>query len=307
MKSKKGELTTQQIVLLIILILSFAVILFFYFRLNLGKESESQVCHDSVMRRAQAIEISNGATQDAIPLNCKRQYVCITQDGSCEKLVGSVDKQKVKTKEEVYQVLADQLATCWWTFGEGKVNYIGKESFTHLYCSLCAQISFDNSVQEKIFTEGSFPEIELYYYMATHNYTEGQTYNEYLYAGVNDVSKITGGSDPGLIYLDREYNSFMAITSDVGTLSWIKNLAIVGGITAAGLALAPFTGGGSVGISAALIYYSIGGAIVGGTSGFFAAPVIRGFSDNDIIAPTLVEAGSEELRSYQCDYISTLS
>ena len=52
MKPKKAEMTTQQIVILIILIIGFAVILFFLFRLNLGQESDKQLCYNSVMNRA---------------------------------------------------------------------------------------------------------------------------------------------------------------------------------------------------------------------------------------------------------------
>ena len=51
LKNKKGEMTTQQIVLLIILIASFAVILGFLFKLNFGAESEKDICHNSVVLR----------------------------------------------------------------------------------------------------------------------------------------------------------------------------------------------------------------------------------------------------------------
>lgn len=58
-KNRKGELTTQQLVMLIILILSFAVILFFIFRLNLGGTTNKEICHDSVVKKNQVLFLEN--------------------------------------------------------------------------------------------------------------------------------------------------------------------------------------------------------------------------------------------------------
>ena len=67
---------------------------------------------------------------------------------------GSFETKKVKTETEVYGILADEMADCWWMFGEGKVNYVGKDlPEKQLYCSICSQLAFDNSLEE------IFPEI----------------------------------------------------------------------------------------------------------------------------------------------------
>lgn len=95
MKKRKGEISTEQIVLLIILLISFVVILFFIFGLNLGKESESDVCHNSVAMRGSA-----PVAKDAVPLKCSRSYVCLSKDGSCEKMTNP-EIIKVKTKDEI--------------------------------------------------------------------------------------------------------------------------------------------------------------------------------------------------------------
>ena len=78
---KNGEITTQQIVLLIILLISFAIILFFLFRLDLGRQSEDEICHNSVAMRG-----NSAIPTDAVPLKCSRAYVCVTEDGSCEDM-----------------------------------------------------------------------------------------------------------------------------------------------------------------------------------------------------------------------------
>ena len=90
-KNRRGEMTSQQIVILIILIASFAVLLFFLFRLNLGSETEKEVCHNSVVARGSSV-----IPTEAVPLDCKRSYVCITEDGTCESMTKPI-KKKVGT------------------------------------------------------------------------------------------------------------------------------------------------------------------------------------------------------------------
>jgi len=105
---KKGEMTTQQIVTLVILIASFIVILFFILRLNLGEETEKDVCHNSVITRGSSI-----VPAASVPLDCKRTYVCITKDGTCENMT-TKNEIKVKDKKEIFIALANELSDCWW-------------------------------------------------------------------------------------------------------------------------------------------------------------------------------------------------
>src|SRR3990167_10899296 len=105
MKNKKAELSTQQIVLMIILIASFLVILFFLFRLGVGEKSEEQLCHNSVLQKASVFSEA--------PLQCYRNYICITKDGSCEELI-KPEKIKVKSLDEDYEALANEITDCWW-------------------------------------------------------------------------------------------------------------------------------------------------------------------------------------------------
>lgn len=284
---KKGEMTTQQIVILIILIASFAVLLFFLFRLNLGDETDKQLCYNSVMNRANKL-----VPTESVPLNCKRSYVCLSKDGSCENFLDPIVK-KVKTEEEVYEVLANELSDCWWMFGEGKVNYIGKDMFPDLYCSLCSQIAFDDSVKE-IFSQGGFPKRSVYNYMCSHKLDSsgGPTYCEYLY-GTNDLSIISGGKDFGIIRLDNQYYSLMGIVSEVNEFGW----AGIG----AGLAIVAVATGG---LGVPFYIAAVGGA----AGGYFLAPIAEGFSGQTFLRPSLIEAGnSPEFNSLGCKEITTLS
>lgn len=278
---KKGELTTQQIVILIILIASFAVILFFLLRLNLGQQNAQQICHNSVITRGSSI-----VSADAFPLKCQRQYVCLSFDGTCEKMT-KPDVIKVKTKDDVYKALADQMAECWWMFGEGKVDYVGKDTTPTLYCSICSQIAFDNSVVP-MFNSGTLNRTDLYHYMANNKYSSGQTYLEYLYkTNKIDASKL------GFLDLTKQYYTLMGIRSKTSKLTW----ALIGGAT---FVVGALTGGAG---------WVIGGIAfaAGGGSGYFLAPVVQGGSENYFVSPLLVEPGSPEFNALKCEDIKTSS
>ncbi|MBU0893856.1 MAG: hypothetical protein KKF48_04045 [Nanoarchaeota archaeon] len=297
---QKAELTTQQIVILVIIIASFAVILFLLFRLNFGGETDKELCHNSVVMRSNSI-----VPTDTIPLKCKTSYICISEDGSCESMTRPEIK-KVKTKEEIFEVLADEMADCWWMFGGGKVDYIGDDWVdSDLYCSICSQIAFDNSVKEiGGLNSGSFNEEELYSYLEGTKIEEGgSTYIEYLHEGQKD--KYVGEYKD--IDLSKQHYVVMGIWSET------NRLAAVGtgiGLIAGGLAAAKFTGGGSlVGVKVGIALIAgaaVGGAVVGG-AGYYVGATFFGESGNQFLRPTILEANSEEFNALDCYEVSTLA
>lgn len=294
---KKGELTTQQIVILIILVVSFAIILFFLFKLNLGKQTDQDICHNSVITRGKSI-----LPTDTFPLQCKRQYVCLSVDGTCESMT-KPEVIKVKTQDDVYKALADQLAQCWWMFGEGKINYVGADTIPKLYCSICSQIAFDDSVK-KVFPQGELNKESLYNYMEKNKTSEKDvTYLSYLY-GVNDLSGLktklsSNNLNFGKINLDKQYYSLMGITSDVNTLGWA---ASVGGVALA-VAFTPLVGG-AWGLGVGL---AVASGTAGGVAGSLISVVIKGVSGKDYISPSLIEPNSPEMKALNCQEISTSS
>src|SRR3989344_3635482 len=189
MLNKKGEITTQQIVTLIILIASFAVILFLLFRLNLGKQTGTDLCRNSVILKGKSV-----LPKDTIKLDCYRGYKCLTFDGSCEGL-NNPEIAKVKTATDVYKNIADEMAQCWSMFGEGKVNYAGDDLTKNNYCSICSQILFDNSLSEiKEFSGGKISKDFLYNYLSKNNISNNKmSYAQYIF-GTNDIEKLKSES-----------------------------------------------------------------------------------------------------------------
>jgi hypothetical protein len=309
---KKGELTTQQIVLLIILIVSFIVILFLLFRLNLGKTSDSEVCHNSVVMRGSSV-----IPTDSVTLNCKTQYVCITNDGTCEGLV-KPEKIKVESVNDVYSELSSLMADCFWMFGERKVDYIGGKALHNNYCSICSQIYFDDSLKNiKEIENGNISKDELYNYMA-HTKVPNKDYSYLQYmAGTNDIAslkkasldaaKLQGEGTFGNIEVGKQYFVVTGITSKIGK-EWI----IVG---VAGAALGVVVGFSPIGWVAGAVI--IGGSVLAGVSGESVANLmepeivaltVKGDGiENKFMLPTIVEVDSDKFKSLSCEDVLTFS
>lgn len=311
MKNKRAELSTQQIVLIIILIASFIVILFFLFRLGVGEKSEEQLCHNSVLQKASAFSEA--------PLQCYRDYVCITENGDCGELI-KPEKIKVKTLDEVYETLANEMTGCWWMFGEGKVDYIGSDLTKNNYCSICSQIYFDDSLEtlEEV-EDKKISKDKLYDYLSEKEYSKNKTYAEYLF-GTSDIQKLKADilqyenntediGSFGNIEIGEQYFNVMGITSSVGWLEWSGVGAGAGAVVIGSVWVLSGPPGWIVG---SLILG--GGAILGGTAGPGAgelikpeigAIIIEGKSGNQFMIPTLQKAESEKFTALNCEEILT--
>ena len=291
-KNRRGELTTQQIVILIILIASFAVLLFLLFRLNLGSSSNTEICHNSVVTRGSSV-----IPTESVPLDCQRAYVCITSDNSCEQMT-KPKKIKVKTEEDVYEVLAEELSNCWWMFGEGEINYVGKDFKKKLYCSICSQIAFDESVKKIFDNKNEFDREKLYIHMANNKMSgSDKTYSEYLF-DTNNLEEINSKNSFGTVSLDSNLYVLMGITSKITTLGWIGF-----GVAAAGVTALHFISAGT----STVVIGVLAASTAGGFGGHYIASVIQGNSGNDFLSPTLIEVNSQEYKNLNCDEITTKS
>lgn len=303
MKIKKGEITTQQIVLLIILLVSFAIILFLLFRLDIFGQSNSEICHNSVVMR------SASPSEEAIPLKCSRTYICLSKDGSCERMTDPKIK-KVKTKLEIYNALAEEMANCWWMFGEGKVDYVGKDFFTKdNYCSICSQIGFDDSIKE---IQGIGEEIskdDLYRYLSNTTMPDkGVTYSQYFFGtsdieqlkraalqGQNGTSVVAGTF--GTIDLDKQHFVLVGITSEVTGRGW---KIAVGSVVAVVGFFIPGPGWTWTGAILGALVVGVG-EVTQGIEPEISAIIVDGNGvKNSFMAPTIQEANSNSLKKLNC-------
>lgn len=171
MKNKKAELTTKHIVMIIILIASFIIVLFLLFRLNLGETTNKEVCHNSVVLKGKS-GIFAGS------LNCRTNYLCISGGEDCEGIpTTSTIEVDPNNKNETMKALADEMSDCWWMFGEGKIDYADRGTFSRTACSICSIVEFDETLHGI-----SISYDEFYNYLRTTPKTSSQTYLKYLYS-----------------------------------------------------------------------------------------------------------------------------
>jgi len=278
---KKGELTTQQIVALIILITSFAIILFLLVRLNLGETSTKELCRNSVVARGSSI-----LTKGTFPLNCRTNYLCITEDGTCKQMTNPNIK-RVSSKEETYEVLAKEMVDCWWMFGEGKINYVEKELLSNLYCSICTQFVLDSSLK-KIFEEGELDKRDFYSYLEAKELSKDLTYLNYFY-GTRILSEVFQG-DFGKLKIENSYYIIMGISNDIALLKYLVGGVVLGFISA-----------GPIGAIIGGVGGIVGGAIVsvagGATSPQLLSIYVKGESGSDYLSPSIIEVNTEEFKA----------
>lgn len=301
----KGEITTQQIVLLIILLISFVVILFFIVGFDFFATSDSEICHNSVVSR------SISSSDAVVPLKCSRSYICLSKDKSCERMTDP-KIEKVASKEEVYFVLAEKMADCWWMFGEGRIDYIGKDFFKkNNYCSICSQIGFDDSIKEIEGIEQEINKDEFYDYLAKTKMPESElTYSEYFF-GTKDVARLKrvtleteDGTEVvagtfGKIDLNKQYFIIMGITSEVSGRVWKMGAGVL--VFAGGLV----TGYSWAGLILGGLLYGAT-EVTGGIEPEISAIIVEGDGiKNNFMAPTIQEANSNTLIKFDCKDVIT--
>lgn len=314
-EGNKGA-TPAVIVTFVILIASFIVVIYFLFVLNPGKESDQEVCHNAVLTRAAGV-----LPKETIPLNCKTDYICISKDGTCEEMINP-EIIKVNTADDVYNALATQMANCWWIFGEGNANYIGDKFSSDLYCSICSQIAFDNSVDNLFavnpsliarasagipenYSDSLIDKRNFYTYLSNNNVSgKDISYLNY-FLGLQDSKSISdvlqnNNYNYGYIDLKQQYLLVMGEYSRVGTLQNIL-MGIAKGAELFVVLPIPLVGGPwAVAIIASTLQdSSVKGNLVG--------TVITGGSGQNYLSPTLIAANSQEYTQLQCADIKTLA
>ena len=201
-QNKKGEVTTKQLVTLIVLIASFLIILFFIFSLDLGGTTDEQICRNSVVLK--------GKIPLAGPLDCKTNYVTI----------------ETENKEEVMKIIADKMASCWYMFGEGKIDYSSKlANAGTVSCSVCSILEFDTDIQNT----DTISYQEFYNYLKNTKKTESQTYLQYLYS-TNDLNFFSQEFNPSNylsnnLKFNKQYFILTGITQE-GSLSYAFSFRI---------------------------------------------------------------------------------
>ncbi len=202
--SKKGELTTSELIGIIILLASVAIIIFIYFQINWIGQIDDAVCHESVILRG-TLPQALGA-KNLVPLKCQTEKICIRGDkllfgqGDCsEEYFGAkdVNEKDAKDVNDINRVVAQEMLSCWQMMGEGKLS-IFPQSFWVKHkvpfaepessCVICTRIALDEETLNSIGVD--INNIDVENYMKTHKAPNQEvSYYDY-FIGENGKTKV---------------------------------------------------------------------------------------------------------------------
>jgi hypothetical protein len=298
--NKRGELTSKQLITIIILIISFAIIIIFFVSLNLRQTIDTEACRNSVILRG---SLPLGA--DTVQLKCKTQSVCLSMGEDCDVTREDLVTIDVENENELTKEMVNLLWDCWWMMGEGKVDYMSAGlGRSEPYCSICSKVYFDGKIQEKYKKDGGIPYSLIYNYMQRNKVPERDESFLFSIYKVNSMDSIRqdllvdSGYDIYSYKLDPEKEQ--VVTTAIVKEGWAEGL--VSGISVAvgvaGVALAPFTFGGSLSLTGSAIVGLVAGAGVG-----FTVEALD--DDTSYLTPQYLEFNGDALKALDCkEYVS---
>ncbi len=138
---RRGELSSGQLVMIILAVAGFAIAMLFLFGIFKNQDlTERELCRLSVLSRATV----PGVAQQAVPLNCFTEKVCITvddgsvlgiggKDNSCKQFAGEKNVRTVEVKlgeglggqkaiDTIQREVANSMFDCWMMTGQGKMD-----------------------------------------------------------------------------------------------------------------------------------------------------------------------------------------
>ncbi|MEK6909050.1 MAG: hypothetical protein AABX23_03300 [Nanoarchaeota archaeon] len=149
--NKKGDLVSSQLALIIATIVGFAILAFALFQVFENRDlSERDLCRLSIISRATVPSV----VQQAIPLNCHTEKICITvnegffdsftifgnQKSDCKQFAGEKNVADIKVKmssdigeqtqtlETIQRKVANAMFDCWYMTGQGKMDIFTQSS-----------------------------------------------------------------------------------------------------------------------------------------------------------------------------------
>ncbi len=108
--------------------------------------------------------------------------MCISGGEDCEGINPTTTvKVNPDSKEEIMKAIADEMADCWWMFGEGELDYMRGNFFGNTACAICSIVKFDNKIQESQEEGITYEEFIKFLANESKSKNEKDTYLHYLY------------------------------------------------------------------------------------------------------------------------------
>ncbi|HLC52935.1 MAG TPA: hypothetical protein VJK03_00160 [Candidatus Nanoarchaeia archaeon] len=289
---RNGELTSKQLVTIILIIVSFAVILLFFYMLNLRSHVATEACRNSIVLRGTA---PFGKT---VQLNCKTEDVCISSGGSCTDVRGA-RITKVANKNELLDELGNLMYDCWWQTGAGEIDYASAGfGSVRRECIICNRIYFDATAQRTI---KGFTVRELYNHLSEQPSPDGKTSMLYALYKTNAIDGVLRGGIGGesLEELYKQQYSLdkregYALVTAMDKAGWGAVLGLAAGGAVVGAAVVVSGGAALLSTPAA-----IGALTGGGTFGGFGL-ITQLPGSTQALPPALYTFNQQGLRQLGC-------
>ena len=322
MRNKKA--LAMIIIMVILLIISFIVILALFYRFSWNPIIDKETCHQSVIYRSTAKIGPFFDTSKIIPLKCQTEKICFSMSGEdCKEISSSKDnkvqkvklnKDVVKAKEEIKDVIAESMKDCHWMLGQGQLNFMPHEKYERKYGLICSRFVFDDEAKEKIAFIGMG---ELYSHLEKKKINE-ISYLEYIYPGwkdaedavklfqfyqtnsealeknptLKDVSFKNFGID---LRKERGYAIIAGIAPEGSWASWAKSIGVAVSIPV------------GIGIIASGIGAPVGAILIGGAGTIGTTSIIAGSytlaytypDEYDYFPPAIYHFDAEQLKELE--------
>ena len=172
MFGKRGELTSEQLIAIILVILGFVIVVSFFTQFGAKDYSEDEICKFSVLSRATASEVVDGAG-NYIPLQCTTNKICLVAggDGECPQFAGEKDVSYVRVPSysvdkpeevslaalEISRVLAESTYNCWNLMGQGKLDLFNSvpdgifpDFRKQSTCVICSRVAVGSDINNEV-------------------------------------------------------------------------------------------------------------------------------------------------------------
>ncbi|MFW5846807.1 MAG: hypothetical protein ACOCUU_01485 [Nanoarchaeota archaeon] len=138
-KNKKASgLPAEMVIIIILALVGFALVVWFlYSQLSWEGMVDRETCHQSVVLRGASWDKWHSSSKDLVPLKCKTRNICVTEDKNkvdkCENYwekfdIVVVSENKLEQKKEIMRLFADEMATCFWMMGEGRLQIFKRDN-----------------------------------------------------------------------------------------------------------------------------------------------------------------------------------
>lgn len=315
LSNKKG-IEKKLVVAIIVIVISFAVILFFWSRLNPQGQTIKEICSASIQARGGA-SIWKFQAREAIPLKCQTEKICLTSrtGGTCPGYVSTencpVRTIKVNNKDDILNAIADLLYEDYGMTGKGEVNFMPRKLGGETYCMITSRISLDP--QSDIKNLGSIKAGDLWRILEQKKQENGVSYLKELLKidSVSDVASISELNQLLNKPLDLSKQQMIAVKIfEKGYLLSRTTSIAAGSLVAVGAGAIAYYVAAPVTIPATIVIVG-GAALKAGliTTGVTTVATLKD-PDNKGISytytnPQLMEYSNESLDKLDCNEVGT--